>query len=89
MAGILLKKLKGGDNPDLLIGLSDIKTPEPCDYHLVTITTKASEQCNLIHHRMPLFIPADRIKPSIIGTTQDTNKLLVNQAEVFNVFLVN
>ena len=89
MAGILLEKPKQDDNPDLLSGLIDIPTPESCDYHLVTITTKANKQCNAIHHRMPLFIPAERIKSWIIGTVLDSNKLLVNQAETFNISAVN
>jgi len=89
MAGILFEKPVEDTHPGLLEGLANVQTPEARDYHLVTLTTNANQQCSAIHHRMPLFIPAESVKPWILGKADNSKYLLLNQDEIFQISITN
>ncbi len=49
------------------------------DSKLVTLTTKANQQCSDYHHRMPLFISEDALLSWVTGLPEGAFPLLNNQ----------
>lgn len=72
------KYLFNTDSPVLYMAGIIFKEKEPTrdQNQLVTLTTKASEQCLPIHHRMPLMIPSKDIESWLNKGAETAMKLL-------------